>query len=124
MTLILTSREIRDNGNIKGYVAECNGVSIGPTFHSPLCKLARALIEADPASAEMPWQLVHNGKPALTGKRLAWLAANDVDERSGARFVKQVPFALKAPKSLRHSLTGGDLAVSGSQVAKTEDGPA
>ena len=70
----------------KGYVAKCGDVSVGPTFHSPLCKLARALIEDNPANAEQPWQLIRAGMIALEGEKLANLAAMEVSEDGEAVF--------------------------------------
>ncbi len=123
--LIFHSREdyAEKDGRFRGYVAECGGVSVGPTFHSPLCKLARALIAADPACAEMPWQLVRNGKPALEGKRLANLAALDVSEEDGARFRKHRPPPTQTGRQNRRKPPfRGYLALSGSEVPETEDG--
>ena len=123
--LIFQCREdyANNDGRFRGYVAECVGVSVGPTFHSPLCKLARAVIAADPATAEMPWQLVRNDKSALEGKRLANLAALDVSEEDGARFRKhRTPPAKTCHQNRRKPPFKGYLAVSGREVPETEDG--
>ena len=123
--LIFHSREdyAKKDGRFRGYVAECGGVSVGPTFHSPLCKLARALIAADPATAEMPWQLFRNGKPALEGKRLANLAALDVSEEYEAQFRKHRPPPAKmGHQNRRKPPFKGCLDPSGSDVPETEDG--
>ena len=125
MTLIFHSREdyAENDGRFRGYVVECDGVFVGPTFHSPLCKLARAVIAADPATADMPWQLVRNGKPALEGKRLANLAALEVSEEDGARFRKYRPPPDKTcHQNRRKPPFRGYLAVSGREVTETQDG--
>ena len=125
MMLLFQCREdyANNDGRFRGSVAWCGDVSVGPTFHSPLCKLARAVIAADPATADMPWQLVRNGKPALEGKRLANLAALEVSEEDGARFRKyRPPPAKTGHQNRRKPPFKGYLAVSGREVTKTEDG--
>jgi hypothetical protein len=111
------------DGRFRGYVAECGDISIGPTFHSPLCKLARAIIAADPACADMTWRLIRDGRPALEGKRLATLAALDVREDGGTYFGKhKEPPAKMGRHNRRKPHSSGHLAVSGSEMAGAQVG--
>ncbi len=111
------------DGRLRGHIAECGGISVGPTFHSPLCKLARAIIAEDPACADLPWQLVRDGKPALKGRRLANLAALDVREDSGTYFARhKEPPTKTGHQDRRKPQFKGCLAHSDHRVRDKEEG--
>ncbi len=111
------------DGRLRGHIAECGDISVGPTFHSPLCKLARAIIEADPACAGSPWQLVRDGKPAMEGKRLANLAGLDVREDQDTSFGKhKEPPSKTRCHDRRKRQSWGHLEKSGSQTPEKHDG--
>lgn len=82
--ITITTKRLKLAG--KGYIwrASALGISV-KNRASPLCNLARKLIEADPSLGPRPWQLVRNGQIHLHGPsliRLAGLTTTEPDDRS------------------------------------------